>query len=220
LFCLSRKSNKSCKNRLKVPEREGFPPIILASFFKFIHVNVSAAFIFIRALPIIFVYRNPWYSLALPKILSIVSFRWSYKAFIPSVCRISSAISILELRPLPLRPGYAVILVADIVRDHIPAVLCLIVLLAVSGLNLTAFADDDFTLAVSARRNAERSFTFTVDVPGLQEKYLINHPDVNKDYLDFSCEINVSDGTISYDKAIFEGCTRGSFCLHYAVYTF
>ena len=32
--------------------------------------------------------------------------------------------------------------------------------------------------------------------------------------------INVSDGTISYDKAIFEGCTRGSFCLHYAVYTF
>ena len=98
--------------------------------------------------------------------------------------------------------------------------LCLIVLLAVSGLNLTAFADDDFTLAVSARRNAERSFTFTVDVPGLQEKYLINHPDVNKDYLDFSCEINVSDGTISYDKAIFEGCTRGSFCLHYAVYTF
>ena len=42
MFCLSRKSNKSCKNRLKVPKREGFPPIILASFFKFIHVNVSA----------------------------------------------------------------------------------------------------------------------------------------------------------------------------------
>ncbi len=28
MFCFSRKSNKSCKNRLKVPEREGFPPIM------------------------------------------------------------------------------------------------------------------------------------------------------------------------------------------------
>ena len=41
-------------------------------------MNVSAAFIVIRAFPIMFVYRKPWYSLADPKILSIVSFRWSY----------------------------------------------------------------------------------------------------------------------------------------------
>ena len=45
-----------------------------ASFFKFMHANVSATFIVIRALPYNCVYRNPWFSFAVPKILSIVSF--------------------------------------------------------------------------------------------------------------------------------------------------
>ncbi len=47
---------------------------IFASFFKFMHAKVSATFIFIRALPYICVYLNPWFSFAVPKILSIVSF--------------------------------------------------------------------------------------------------------------------------------------------------
>ena len=56
-----------------------------ASFFKFIHAKVSATFIFIRAFPYICVYRNPWFSFAVPKILSIVSLRCEYKSFIPIV---------------------------------------------------------------------------------------------------------------------------------------
>ena len=57
-----------------------------ASFFKFMHANVSATFIVIRALPYNCVYRNPWFSFAVPKILSIVSFLCEYSSFIPSVC--------------------------------------------------------------------------------------------------------------------------------------
>ena len=64
-----------------------------ASFFKFMHANVSATFITIRALPYICVYRNPWFSFAVPKILSIVYFLCEYSSFIPSVCRISSHVS-------------------------------------------------------------------------------------------------------------------------------
>ena len=55
-----------------------------ASFFKFMHANVSATFIVIRALPYNCVYRNPWFSFAVPKILSIVSFLCEYSSFIPS----------------------------------------------------------------------------------------------------------------------------------------
>ena len=35
--------------------------------------------------PYICVYRNPWFSFAVPKILSIVSFRGEYRSFIPAV---------------------------------------------------------------------------------------------------------------------------------------
>ena len=65
-----------------------------ASFFKFMHAKVSATFMIIRALPYICVYRNPWFSFAVPKIRSMVSFRWEYNSFIPCVCRISSQLSI------------------------------------------------------------------------------------------------------------------------------
>lgn len=64
-----------------------------ASFFKFMHANVSATFIVIRALPYNCVYRNPWFSFAVPKILSIVSFLCEYSSFIPSVCRKSHPLS-------------------------------------------------------------------------------------------------------------------------------
>ena len=47
------------------------------------YAKVSATFIFIRAFPYICVYRNPWFSFAVPKILSIVSLRCEYKSFIP-----------------------------------------------------------------------------------------------------------------------------------------
>lgn len=58
--------------------------------FKFMHAKVSATFIFIRAFPYIYVYWNPWFSFAVPKILSIVSFRCAYKSFIPVVSRTRS----------------------------------------------------------------------------------------------------------------------------------
>ena len=53
-----------------------FLPRNLASFFRFIHAKVSPAFISIRAFPMYCVYRNPWCSFAVPKILSIVSFHF------------------------------------------------------------------------------------------------------------------------------------------------
>ena len=66
---------------------------ILASFFRFMHANVSPAFISIWAFPLYWVYRNPCCSLAVPKSLSIVSFRNSYICLFPIVWRISSAFS-------------------------------------------------------------------------------------------------------------------------------
>ena len=70
-----------------------FWAFILASFFRFIHAKVSPTFISIRAFPNICVYRNPWFSFAVPKIRSIVSFLTAYNSFMPSVWRISSHIS-------------------------------------------------------------------------------------------------------------------------------
>lgn len=67
---------------------------IFPSFFRFIHAKVSPVFISIRALPYICVYLNPWFSFAVPKIRSIVSFLWEYNSFIPSVHLNSSARSI------------------------------------------------------------------------------------------------------------------------------
>lgn len=72
-----------------------FPPAIpfclyLCWLFKFIHANVSLAFISIRDSPYIYVYPKLWFSFALPKNLSISFFglsglnlldRWDFGLF-------------------------------------------------------------------------------------------------------------------------------------------
>ena len=65
---------KFLRNLRFCPFSNPFLPRNLASFFRFIHAKVSPAFISIRAFPMYCVYRNPWCSFAVPKILSIVSF--------------------------------------------------------------------------------------------------------------------------------------------------
>ena len=67
---------KFLRNLRFCPFSNPFLPRNLASFFRFIHAKVSPAFISIRAFPMYCVYRNPWCSFAVPKILSIVSFRF------------------------------------------------------------------------------------------------------------------------------------------------
>ena len=66
---------------------------ILANFFMFMHAKVSPTFMAIFSLPICWVYRIPWCSLAVPKSRSMVSFLLPYSSFIPALWRISSQIS-------------------------------------------------------------------------------------------------------------------------------